>query len=97
MARRPLIGLNAPVGDVVNELHDFGHIFVQFSPAPDVEINRIKVGVHSAEDTRITDKAVNLTHVVNSLGAGFNANTAVSSNQILCHGCFHALSLAMRI
>lgn len=97
VARRPLIGLNAPVGDVVNELHDFWNIVVQFLATLDGEIDKVKIRGHSAEKPCVPNKAVNLLHIVNSLRTGFNANTAVSSNQIACHGCFHALSLAMRI
>ena len=96
-ARRPLIALDAPVGDVVNELHDFWDIFVQFLAALDGEIDKVKIRGHSAEKPCVPNKAVNLLHIVNSLRAGFNANTAVSSNQIPCHGCFHALSLVMQI
>lgn len=88
-ALRPLIALDAPVGDVVNELHDFRDIIVQFLATLDGEIDKVKIRSHSAEKPCVPNKAVNLLHVVNSLRTGSNANTAISSNQIACHGCFH--------
>jgi len=90
---RAVLPLNAAICDVVNELHDFRDFSLQFRATLDSETDSVKIRVHCAVKPSISDKAINLAHVVNSLGTGFNVDAGDSSNQIACITCFHALYL----
>ena len=90
---RAVLPLNAAICEVVNELHDFRDNSLQFRATPNGETDSVEIRVHCAVKTRVPNKAVNLAHVVNSLGTGFNVDAAHISNQIACITCFHALYL----
>lgn len=59
--------LNAPILDILDELHDFWNVLLQLLATPNAETDSVEIRVHSAVKSCVLDKAVNLAHVVNSL------------------------------
>lgn len=94
---KAVLPLNAAICDVVNELHDFRDDSLQFRATLNGEIDSVEIRIHSAIKPRVPNKAVNLTHVVNSLRTGFNVDAGDSSNQIARITCFHALYMDKRL